>query len=218
MKTHNAVIFALLTAIPAYTQQDPSFIPVKDDPKLPRVLLIGDSISMGYTIPVRKLLEGKANVHRILENGGPTSNGVAKIEQWLGKDKWDVIHFNFGLHDIKVDKDGKHQVPIEDYEKNLRLIVTALKKTNAKLIWATTTPVPEGNLKPLRKPGDETRYNEAARKIMEENGVLITDLHAIAAPKLKELQLQANVHFSEKGSAELAKQVAKVIESALPRP
>src|SRR5262249_4795155 len=80
---------------------DPAFAPVKDDPALPRVLLIGDSISIGYTVPARKLLQGKANVHRIPENGGPTSNGSAKLDKWLGDGKWDVIHFNWGLHDLK---------------------------------------------------------------------------------------------------------------------
>src|SRR5216117_2326804 len=76
--------------------KDPSFEPVADDEKLSRVLLIGDSISMGYTIPVRNLLKGKANVHRVAENGGPTTNGLAKLKSWLGNRKWDVIHFNWG--------------------------------------------------------------------------------------------------------------------------
>src|SRR5215212_9456507 len=58
--------------------QDPAYAKITDDPKLPRVLLIGDSISIGYTLPVRKQLKGTANVHRIPENGGPTTNGVAK--------------------------------------------------------------------------------------------------------------------------------------------
>ena len=49
---------------------------VVEDPQLPRVLLIGDSISIGYTIPVRKELAGKANVLRIPANGGPTAKGV----------------------------------------------------------------------------------------------------------------------------------------------
>jgi hypothetical protein len=66
---------------------------------LPRVLLIGDSISMGYTLDVRELLKGKANVHRIPTNGGPTTNGLKNIKAWLGDSKWDVIHFNWGLHD-----------------------------------------------------------------------------------------------------------------------
>ena len=80
----------------ATAAKEPSFEPVTDEPKLPRVLLIGDSISMGYTVPVRNLLKGKANVHRVLENGGPTTNGLAKLQTWLGKGKWDVIHFNWG--------------------------------------------------------------------------------------------------------------------------
>src|SRR5262245_37152009 len=71
--------------------QDPSLVDVADDPTLPRILLIGDSISMGYTIPVRNLLKGKANVHRIPENGGPTTNGLGKLQSWLGNNHWDVI-------------------------------------------------------------------------------------------------------------------------------
>ena len=65
---------------------------------------------MGYTIPVRALLKGKANVHRVLENGGPTINGLAQFQKWLGDGKWDVIHFNWGLHDLKLMPDGKRQV------------------------------------------------------------------------------------------------------------
>ncbi len=73
----------------------PAFATVEDDPRLPRVLLIGDSISIGYTVPVRKLLAGKANVHRIPTNGGPTTRGLEQIDKWLGKKPWDVIHFNW---------------------------------------------------------------------------------------------------------------------------
>ena len=70
-------------------------------PGLPRVLLIGDSISIGYTLPTRELLDGKANVHRIPTNGGPTTRGLEQLDRWLGDSRWDVIHFNFGLHDLK---------------------------------------------------------------------------------------------------------------------
>ena len=98
---------------------DPSLAPVQDTPGLPRVLLVGDSISMGYTLPVRELLEGKANVHRIPANSGPSTRAVAAMDRWLGEGRWDVIVFNSGLHDIKSDAEGKLQVPIEAYEKNL---------------------------------------------------------------------------------------------------
>ncbi|MFN4258079.1 MAG: SGNH/GDSL hydrolase family protein [Gemmataceae bacterium] len=191
------------------TTQSP-LTPITDDPKLPRVLLIGDSISIGYTLPTRNLLEGKANVHRIPENGGPTINGLAKIDKWLGDGKWDVIHFNWGLHDIKMDT-GKHQVPIEQYEKNLRELVQKLKRTNARLVWASTTPVPDAKVSPPRRPADVVAYNAVAKKIMEENGVAINDLYAFALPRLEKIQRPANVHFTDAGSQALAEGVARSI-------
>src|SRR5690349_9672394 len=74
--------------------KDPAFDKVIDVKDLPRVLLIGDSISIGYTVPVRKILATKANIHRIPDNGGPTTNGLANLHTWLGDGHWDVIHFN----------------------------------------------------------------------------------------------------------------------------
>lgn len=65
-----------------FSPQSPAFAPVVDQPGLPRVLLIGDSISIGYTVVVRKILAGKANVHRIPENGADTANGLQKIDSW----------------------------------------------------------------------------------------------------------------------------------------
>jgi lysophospholipase L1-like esterase len=207
------LFLALFLAAAAQDKKEPAFDPIQDDPKLPRVLLIGDSISIGYTLPLRKLLEGKANVHRIPENGGPTSNGTAKIDRWI-EGKWDVIHVNWGLHDLKL-VDGKHQVSLEDYEKNLRELVKKLKATGAKVVWATTTPVPDARTNPPRKAEDVPRFNEVAKKVMDENGVAIDDLYAFALPKLKEIQLPANVHYTAKGYEALAGEVAKSIQAAL---
>lgn len=194
---------------------DPAFAKVVDDPALPKVLLIGDSISIGYTPPVRALLKGKANVHRIPTNGGPTSNGVKNIDAWLGKQKWAVIHLNFGLHDLKIMPDGKHQVPQEDYEKNLRLLIDKCQKTGAKVIFATTTPVPEGTLNPPRKFGDVAEYNAVASKVAAEKGAAIDDLNAAIAPQIKELQKPHDVHYKPAGYKVLAESVAKSIEAAL---
>ncbi len=211
--------FSQLTSAPPKAVAKPkarerAFDPVVDDPKLPRVLLIGDSISIGYTVPVRGLLKGKANVHRNKGNGGPTTNGLAHLQQWLGDGKWDVIHFNWGLHDLKFMADGKRQVDTEPYEKNLRELVRQLKATGAKLIWAATTPVPEG-VTPPRKNEDVLTYNAIAQKIMAENKIAVDDLYSFALPQLAEIQQPANVHFTPQGSATLAKQVAASIESAL---
>jgi acyl-CoA thioesterase-1 len=206
----------------AAREPNPAFAPVEDDTKLPRVLLIGDSISIGYTIPVREALKGEANVHRIPVNGGPTTNGLTNIDKWLGEKKWDVIHFNWGLHDLKFVDDkgqlvtpetGKHQVPVEEYEQNLRKLTERLKKTGAKLIWCNTTPVPEGA--GGRKPGDELKYNTAAAKVMQELNVPTDDLYSFAQARLTEIQMPKNVHFTNAGSKELAEHVAKSIRAAL---
>ncbi len=196
--------------------KDPAFAQVKDDPALPRVLLIGDSISIGYTVPVRELLKGKANVHRNPGNGETTRNGVKMAEKWTADNKWDVIHFNFGLHDIKIMTEDNRQVPIDEYEKNLREVVAKLKKTNAKLIFATTTPVPEGKVSPTRHPEDVVKYNAVAVKIMKEEQVMVDDLYALTEPKLKEIQQKVNVHFTKEGSKLIAEKVAAAISEALP--
>lgn len=193
-----------------------AFEPIQDDPKLPRVLLIGDSISIGYTLAVRDLLKGRANVHRIPINGGPTTNGLARLKRWLGDGKWDVIHFNWGLHDLKAMPDGSRQVSPEAYEKNLRELVTQLKATGAKLIWASTTPVPEGKLNPPRSNADVQAYNRLAAAIMIEHQVAMDDLYEFALPRLAEIQRPANVHFTDAGSKVLAGQVATSIATALP--
>ena len=195
---------------------NPVTAPITDEPGLPRVLLIGDSISMGYTLPVRELLKGKANVHRIPANGGPTINGLKNLKTWLGTGKWDVIHFNFGIHDAKFMEPEKQQVPPADYEKNLREIVKQLQATGARLIWATTTPIPDGELTPSRKFDKVPTYNAAALKVMTETGVTLNDLNAHITPHLAKLQNPKDVHFNKDGSEFLAKAAAAKIEALLP--
>lgn len=196
-------------------EPNPAFAPVPNAPGLPRVLLIGDSISIGYTLRARSLLEGKANIHRVLDNAGPTTHGIQFLESWIGKEKWDVIHFNFGLHDLKLIWDGGPQVSIEDYERNLRRIVQRLKQTGAQLVWASTTPVPDGKVAPPRTDADVVRYNRAAAVVMRENGIPTDDLYASVRPNLSSLQLKSNVHFTQAGYDSLARQVSDAIKNAL---
>ena len=207
-----------------------AFVP---DPKLPNVLIIGDSISVGYTLEVRKLMAGKANVFRPLakdgksaENCSGTTAGVEKLDRWLGDTKWAVIHFNWGLHDMKhVTKAGNPsglasdpvQATVEQYTGNLEVLVKKLKATGAKLIFATTTPVVDGCLNPLREPGAPCCYNEAAVKVMNANGIKVNDLYAFTLPQLQKIQLPKNVHFTAEGSKLIAEKVAAAIEVELNR-
>lgn len=205
----------------------PALAPVADTPGLPRVLLMGDSISMGYTLPVRARLQGRANIHHPPENCGDTGRGLRRLEAWLGTGRWDVIYFNFGLHDLKyLDAQGKYvppelgkQVtPLPQYEANLRELVARLRRTGAKLIYATTTPVPGGTLG--RVAHGELAYNNVARRVMQETGVFVDDLHALATARQGEIQLPSNVHFTPQGYDQLAASVSANVTAALsgPRP
>lgn len=179
---------------------------VQDDPKLPRVLLIGDSVSRGYTQSVRKELAGKANVHRAPENCGPTANGVKKIDIWLADGKWDVIHFNFGIHD--------RATPIADYQQRLTQLVERMQKTGAKLIWATTTPIPDDAAK-KQSAASIVERNNAAAEIMKSHQVATDDLFTAITPRLAELQNPNDVHFKPEGYDFLGKTVATSIATAL---
>ena len=106
---------------------------------LPRVLIIGDSISIGYTPRVRKILNGRANVHRPKTNCKWSAFGDQKINEWIGNEKWDLIHFNFGLWDWYGWSQEIKANP-RSYSKSLDNIVQNLKKSGAKLVFAMTTP------------------------------------------------------------------------------
>ncbi len=217
-----------------------------DGRNLPHVLLIGDSVSMGYTPFVQELLQNEAVVIRPMtgqkeaENCQGTNKGLLHIERWLGlgKGRWDAIHFNFGLHDLKrvhpvsgansSNPRYPRQSNPDRYAAQLEAIVLALKATGAALIFATTTPVPtvgvaRGSLdaskqavvKPYRDARDPPLYNDIARKIMRRHGVSINDLFAFAKPRLKEMQRPADVHFTRDGSRQLAEVVARHIRWAI---
>lgn len=122
-----------------------------------------------------------------------------------------MIHFNWGIHDLKFMPDGKRQVEAEDYRKNLRALVTRMKTTRARLNWASTTPIPDGELNPPRTFGKVPEYNAIAEKVMKENGLAIDDLNAAIIPRIAGLQSTKDMHFKSEGSAFLAKGRCRVV-------
>ena len=197
-------------------------VPVKDNPNLPRVLLIGDSITMGYTLPLRDLLKDKANVHFPHENCHSSRDILQNFEAYVGQKPWDVIQFNCGIHDItrmnesgksiKAGEQGKQRVSIEEYRANLEAIIARLQKTGAELIWCSTTPV--GDNLPHRKPEDVVTYNAAAAEIMQKHGIPITDLHQLASEQGKP-KWSDGVHFTVDGSRASAKGASSAINTAI---
>ena len=225
MENYKTLILALsllsFSFLEAQTKKKPVRVspmtPIEEVAGLPNVLIIGDSISIGYTLPTRVLLKGKVNLHRIPTNGGPTTKGVTEIEKWLGKRKWDLIHFNWGLHDLKyMGKDGTNlvpkekggivQVPLSEYEKNLEKLVIGMKKSAKQLVWRNTTPIPPGSK--ARYVGDSVKYNQVAARITKKHGVPTLDLYTPSKKNMKDWMKKADVHYHAHGSQALAERVA----------
>jgi GDSL-like Lipase/Acylhydrolase family len=204
---------------------------VKNNPELPNVLIYGDSISMGYTPTVRIELKNKVNVYRLHINGNRSSlfiRYMKNLEKTMRNKalkghwnfEWDVIQFNVGLHDLRYikEKSGRQANALKPYEKNLREILKYLKHITpkAKIIFATTTPVPENA--PVRIAGDSVKYNKVALKVMKENGsIVINDLYTLTkANQKKWMQSPGNVHFNKTGCIAQGKATAAVILKQLP--
>ena len=174
---------------------------------------------------VVEAFDGEANVVHNPGNAQHSGYGLENLEDWLGDTDWDVIHFNHGLHDLKyVDENGKNvkseaeghiQISLDRYRHNMEAIVVRLKETGAHLIFATTTPYPDSVAGPLRKPGYAAMYNEVAVDVMLKHNIAVNDLYAFALPRLASIQRPNNVHFTEKGSEVLGKEVVRHIRQAL---
>ncbi|MEO1990792.1 MAG: SGNH/GDSL hydrolase family protein [Pirellulales bacterium] len=208
----------------AQKPNNPAFSPPKSiQSDLPNVLIIGDSISIGYMLPLRKQLDGVANVFRPTTNCGPTIRGLEQLDSWLGDRKWDLIQWNHGLHDLKYmgpkgenlsdpdDATSHQQVPPKEYEKNLHTLTKRLKKTGATLVFCETTPVPEGA--GGRVVGDSKKYNAIAQRVMREENVAINTLFDFASENVP--TRPANVHYTSENSEKLAAFLAADIKKRL---
>jgi len=208
---------------------------------LPKVLIVGDSISGGYSKSLIKLLDGKAEVvklgavatYRIQKEAFWHSSGKAKsldfgsakacvadlerFEKHLSETKYDVIHFNFGLNDIFRGRKGTWHNLVDQYAKDLATIVALLKKNGAKIIWSNITPIPANC--PHNPEGDELIYNAAAAKVMKKNNIPINDLHSVVANwDGYEKFMQGNDVHCGGAYGKLAEKIAEKISAQLETP
>ncbi len=187
-----------------------------NEASLPRLYVIGDSISMQYGPYLEQNLAGTMHYARktgeeeaALDqpaphngNGGDSARVLAFLQAKAaaGGIDADVLLLNCGLHDIKTDPDtGSKQVPLAAYRDNLEAIVALVARLDLELIWVRTTPCDE---RVHNKPGksffrfaaDAVAYNDAADAIMAAKGVPSIDLHGFTS-RLGDDLYKDHVHF-----------------------
>lgn len=201
---------------PTATAQEEQQAP---DPGLPRVYVIGDSISMQYGPYLEQYLRGFMEYSRkegdseakvgLPEphsgNGGDSSMVLRFVEatEKAGGFDADILLLNCGLHDIKTNREtSAKQVPIEQYESNLNKILESAKRMGIAVVWVRTTPVDENvhnqrpNIAFFRFAADCAAYNEVADRVMESAGVPTIDLFTFTN-NVGENLFADHVHFLE---------------------
>jgi lysophospholipase L1-like esterase len=184
-----------------------------------KVLIIGDSISLGYTPHVAALLAGEFEVAHHEGNSGDSGNVLDRLDVWLDADAdAQLIHFNVGLHDMRHWHDERGvQVPIERYRDNLTEIVGRLGTTGKTLVWATTTPVIDSRIEAtvpgfVRRNEDVVAYNAAAAEIVEAAGLPVDDLFGVLTEAGPEEMISPDgTHMTDAGYRLLAEAVAQTI-------
>lgn len=185
-----------------------------------QVVLIGDSIRMGYQEAVREELA--AEVWAPEENGGNSRNVLAHLDAWAVSRQPDVVHVNCGLHDLRVEFNSEARaVPLPEYRENVETILWRLQaETGAQVIWAATTPVNEA-WHHARKgfdrfEADVVAYNREAGTVCTELGVPVNDLYeAVLRAGRDDLLTQDGVHFGQAGCVFLGRTVADFIRNFL---
>lgn len=173
---------------------------------LPRVLLVGDSICNGYQAAVQRLLDGQVNVSYWVSSYCLTMPAYRKLlDVYLGEAKYDVIHFNNGLHSLGTDP--------ETWERGLRATLAFIRarQPQAKLVWCSSTPLRDPKLTAKAKALND----RAARTVAALGGVAVDDLFALLDPLDREANWSDTFHHKGPVREREAAQVAAAVRAAL---
>ncbi len=178
----------------------------RDD--IPRVLLIGDSITNGYQAKVRELLKDKCQVDYIATSYAVDCRFFNQlITDFTADSKYDVVHFNHGLH-------GMHMTtPV--YEAAMDILASRLVM-NSKVIFVTSTKTYKPGTQEItdHNPLVQER-NEAVVRLAEKYGSAVDDLYAVSDGLAMDAYSQDGTHFVDAGYTALAKAVADSITAVL---
>jgi lysophospholipase L1-like esterase len=184
------------------------------DSKLPRVLLIGDSILNGYGNAVIKSLEGRAYVDSWVNPYCQSEHTNAVLGEVLKNGPYDVVHFNLGLHGWQAGR-----IKEGTFEPLTRAYVGVIQRNlpKARIIWANTTPVTIKGSPTELDPAINAviqEHNRMADAVMKSMNIPINDFYAALSPKL-ELARGDQFHWKNEAYAILAAKTVDAVNAAL---
>ena len=202
-----------------YTEEGSKTVGKAENENKKQVLLIGDSIRVGYCEFVKENLKDVADVYYPNENCRNTQYIITSLRLWLNlcdPEKVDVIHFNAGHWDIAHWSEvGDSLTTKKEYAKNITKIVKIanLLFPNAKIIFATTTPMNPKRVAPInpRSTKEIMEYNKRAKKTCKKLGVPVNDLFELAKPWGEEM-FKDYCHLQCDGYKLLAHQVSNEVK------
>lgn len=190
-----------------------------------KVLLLGDSIRMGYDEIVQDLLKNECEVYFSKDNGRFTAYTLEQaIQMFISHGHFDVVHWNNGYWDMDIESPtGEPLIPPEDYMRFLRRIIRTLRAYDAQVIFATTTPVCEDGGATDTQTGANLRfknewvqhYNAAAKIVMEEENVPVNDLYHLCLQGQGYYKCPDGLHLTQEGYQKCAEQVCDHIRRYL---
>lgn len=192
-----------------------------------RVLLLGDSIRMGYDEYVKELLDGEFEViYDDADNGRFSAYTLWQANQFFKNcGRFDVVHWNNGYWDMNIEypmTEAMH--PVDEYVYFLKRILKEIRRNGAVPVFAATTPIlsaeaareviGEGVQFTAYKNEWVKEYNSAAVKLMQSEGVMINDLYSLCMKDPHFYKCPDLLHLTEEGYRLCAAQTAQAIRDA----
>lgn len=214
-KTTLIILFHIIILLPS-CQQENSGNPIQkeivetnvcsmdDSNGKPGILIVGDSVSTGYTSRLKRQFPSNQVIHNSC-NARNTRNGIENINEWASHlNQWEICTINHGLHDIH----PAYRVEVDEYLSNLEYEIDVLGGYCKKIIFVTTTIV-DDSFPTNRNPSDVDIYNDEAVNLMDNLNIPVCDLNQFSYSQID--NLYDAVHYNSDGYDELADYVGDCI-------
>lgn len=201
------------------------------------LLLIGDSIRLGYQGKLEELIGDEFKIYKPDVNCQFTKFALWNMWAWMndfGYPKIDVALWGLGAWDLhRVTADGEIFTPVDEYAYYQRRMAIQMKKYTDNVIFVNMPAAGKGldkepeinplintnpNFVPVRLTAptdvwnaDVRLYNARATEVMNEMGIPVVDFYSAIAVDTDRYVCEDGVHMTDEGYSVLANLAADAI-------